>query len=172
MPSLIMPPASVVIPRSQRFCRPDAHQKHVPHEGMKATATWSPSATWVTLGPTSVTMPAPSWPPTIGNMDLTPIISRTSGGALMSPVRRCSSEWHMPDQTICTRTSRLPGGSISISSVFQGSWSPVHTAARTVVMAIPPWGMRTCRALSIAPRPGADNRGGTVGPPRTDGGRR
>jgi hypothetical protein len=32
----------------------------------------------------------------------------------------------------------LPGGSISISSVFQGSLSPVHTAARTVVMAIPP----------------------------------
>ena len=72
MPSLIMPPASVIMPRSQRFCRPDAHQRQVPQEGMKDTATWSPSATWVTLVPTSVTMPEPSWPPTTGNMDFTP----------------------------------------------------------------------------------------------------
>ena len=64
---------------------------------MKDTATWSPSATWVTLVPTSVTMPEPSWPPTTGNMDFTPISSSTSGGWLMSPVRRCSSEWHMPE---------------------------------------------------------------------------
>ena len=126
------------MPRSHRFWRPEEHQKHVPHEGMNDTATWSPTATCVTFGPASVTMPEPSCPPTTGNIDFTPIISRTSGGALMSPVRRCSSEWHMPDHTIFTRTSRLPGGSISISSVFQGSLSPVHTAARTVVMAIPP----------------------------------
>ena len=104
---------------------------------MKDTATWSPSATWVTLVPTSVTMPEPSCPPTTGNMDFTPISSSTSGVWLMSPVRRCSSEWHMPDQTIFTRTSRLPGGSISISSVFQGSFSPVHTAARVVVIVNP-----------------------------------
>ncbi len=104
---------------------------------MNETATWSPSATCVTLVPTSVTMPEPSWPPTTGNMDFTPIISRTSGVWLMSPVRRCSSEWHMPDQTIFTLTSRLPGGSISISSVFQGSFTPVHTAARTVVIGNP-----------------------------------
>ena len=106
---------------------------------MKATATWSPSCTWVTFGPTSVTMPEPSWPPTMGNMDLTPIISSTSGVWLMSPVRRCSSEWHMPDHTILTRTSRLPGGPISTSSVFQGSFSPAHTAARVVVIAVLPW---------------------------------
>ena len=42
MPSLIMGPARVVMPRSHRFWRPEAHQKHVPQEGMKATATWSP----------------------------------------------------------------------------------------------------------------------------------
>jgi hypothetical protein len=42
-------------------------------------------------------MPDPSWPPTTGNIDFTPIISSTSGGALMSPVRKCSSEWHMPE---------------------------------------------------------------------------
>ena len=64
---------------------------------MKETATWSPWATWVTFVPTSVTMPEPSCPPTTGNMDLTPIISSTSGGAAMSPERRCSSEWHMPE---------------------------------------------------------------------------
>src|ERR1700728_4459634 len=104
---------------------------------MNDTATWSPSATWVTLSPTSVTMPDPSWPPTTGNMDFTPIISSTSGVWLMAPSRRCSSEWHRPAQTIFTRTSRLPGGSISISSVFQGSFNPVHTAARTVVIGNP-----------------------------------
>ena len=60
MPSLIIGPASVAMPRSHRFWRPEAHQKHVPHEGMKDTATWSPSVTCVTLGPTSVTMPDPS----------------------------------------------------------------------------------------------------------------
>ena len=91
-----MPPASVNIPRSQRFWRPEAHQWHVPQEGMKETATWSPTATWVTLVPTSVTMPDPSWPPMTGNMEGTPIASRISGDAPMSPVRRCSSEWHMP----------------------------------------------------------------------------
>ena len=161
MPSLIMPPASVIIPRSHRFCRPEAHQWHVPHEGMNETATWSPSATWVTLVPTSVTMPEPSWPPTTGNMDFTPIISSTSGVWLMSPVRRCSSEWHMPDQTIFTRTSRLPGGSISISSVFQGSLSPVHTAARVVVIGHPSLrSLRTARShLSIAPPPGRGQPG-------------
>ena len=119
---------------------------------MNETATWSPSETCVTLVPTSVTMPEPSCPPTTGNMDFTPIISSTSGVWLMSPVRRCSSEWHMPDQTIFTRTSRLPGGSISISSVFQGSFSPVHTAARTVVIGNPSLRLRRIRfARSVSP---------------------
>ncbi len=175
MPSLIMPPASVIIPRSQRFWRPDAHQWQVPHEGMKETATWSPSATCVTFGPTSVTIPAPSCPPTTGNMDFTPIIASTSGVWLMSPLRRCSSEWHMPDQTIFTRTSRFPGGSISISSVFHGSLSPVHTAARVVDMVSPSqrprrsWSRPQCGQYGQY-RP--TQAGGTTGGrPRATGGR-
>ena len=42
----------------------------------------------------------------------------------------------MPDHTIFTLTSRVPGGSSSISSVFHGSLSPLHTAARIVDMVI------------------------------------
>ena len=129
---------------------------------MNDTATWSPSATWVTLSPTSVTMPEPSWPPTTGNMDFTPIISSTSGVWLMAPSRRCSSEWHMPAQTIFTRTSRLPGGSISISSVFQGSLSPVHTAARTVVIGNP--SLRLLRTDSPHAQYRRPARLGTTGP--------
>ena len=130
---------------------------------MKDTATWSPSATWVTLVPTSVTMPEPSCPPTTGNIDFTPIISSTSGVWLMSPVRRCSSEWHMPDQTIFTRTSRLPGGSISISSVFQGSLSPVHTAARVVVIGNPSLRLqRTSSHPQYRPPPGWGQPGPAV----------
>src|SRR5580693_2323132 len=136
---------------------------------MNETATWSPSATCVTLVPTSVTMPEPSWPPTTGNMDFTPIISRTSGVWLISPVRRCSSEWHMPDHTIFTRTSRLPGGSISISSVFHGSWSPVHTAARTVVMAILPGYANLSRPQYRPPAEGRQPRPARPGHPERTG---
>ncbi len=39
---------------------------HFPHGGDQATITWSPTATPVTSLPTSVTMPAPSWPGTNG----------------------------------------------------------------------------------------------------------
>ncbi len=84
------------MPMSQRYCRPEAHQKHRPQAGMNEAATWSPTATDSTPGPTSATMPAPSCPPIIGNIESTPKIWRTSGDALMSPVRRCSSEWHIP----------------------------------------------------------------------------
>ncbi len=95
-PSPIIGPARMVIPRSHRCWRPEAHQKQRPQAGMNDAATWSPTASDSTPGPTSVTMPAPSWPPIIGNIESTSKIWSTSGGALMSPVRRCSSEWHMP----------------------------------------------------------------------------
>ena len=84
------------MPRSHRCWRPEAHQKQVPHAGMKAAATWSPTATVSTLSPTSTTMPAPSWPPMHGNSESTPNTESTSGSTLMSPLRRCSSEWHIP----------------------------------------------------------------------------
>ena len=95
-PSPIIGPARIPMPRSQRCWRPDAHQKHRPQAGMNDAATWSPTASDSTPGPISATMPAPSWPPIMGNIESTSKIWRTSGAALMSPVRRCSSEWHMP----------------------------------------------------------------------------
>ena len=59
----------------------------------------------------------------------------------------------MPDQTIFTRTSRLPGGSSSISSVFQGSLSPVQTAARTVDMVNPSLRLARTRSSQVQYRP-------------------
>src|SRR6202046_4051570 len=109
-----MPPAKVAMPRSQRFWRPDAHQWHVPQEGMNETATWSPSATCVTLVPTSVTMPEPSWPPTTGNIDFTPIISRTSGVWLMLP----QFYWHPQYRPALVRGQ--PGPMIAAASGAAG----------------------------------------------------
>jgi len=94
--SLIIGPARVSMPRSHRCWRPEAHQKHVPQAGMNAAATWSPTATVSTFSPTSTTTPAPSCPPMHGNIESTPNIASTSGSTLMSPWRRCSSEWHIP----------------------------------------------------------------------------
>ncbi len=62
-----------------------------------------------TPGPTSVTMPAPSWPPSTGK----PAIG-------MSPVTRWWSEWHMPEASIWILTSSLTGSPISISSIDHG----------------------------------------------------
>ncbi len=94
--SLIIGPARVNMPRSHRCWRPEAHQKQVPQAGMKAAATWSPTATVSTPSPTSTTTPAPSWPPMHGKSESTPKTDRISGSTLMSPLRRCSSEWHIP----------------------------------------------------------------------------
>jgi hypothetical protein len=72
----------------------------------------------------------------------------------------------MPDHTIFTRISRLAGGSIFTSSVFHGSFSPVHTAARVVDIVNPSrLSCEPARALSIAPRGTVDNLAtGTAGP--------
>ena len=156
-PSLIIGPASVDMPRSQRCWRPVAHQKQRPHDGMNVTATWSPSASDVTSGPTAVTTPAPSWPPTIGNSDLTPNTSRISGATLMSPDRRCSSEWHIPAYATWTWTSWRPGGSTSISSVVHGSWSPLQTAAANLHRRLP-WPYFPCTARRRSETTGASGR--------------
>lgn len=39
---------------------------HEPQDGMNDSTTWSPGAMSSTPGPTSVTMPAPSCPPSTG----------------------------------------------------------------------------------------------------------
>ena len=76
--------------------RPDTQYSQRPHEGMNETETWSPGARSLTLSPTDSTTPEPSWPPMKGNIESTPKRESTSGGAVMSPTRLCSSEWHSP----------------------------------------------------------------------------
>ena len=102
-----MPGDMRCMPRSQMYCWPAAHQRQRPHEGMNETEIWSPTANSVTPSPSSVTTPAPSWPPTVGR------------GAGRVPSKMCSSEWHMPAAVVLTKTSPASGGSSSISSTLQ-----------------------------------------------------
>ena len=50
----------------QRFVRSLRQCTHSRHCGEKSVTTWSPGATEVTSSPTRSTMPAPSWPSTVG----------------------------------------------------------------------------------------------------------
>ena len=65
--------------------------------------TWSPGANPVTPGPVSSTIPAPSWPSTIGR----------------GPGRSCTvrSVWHTPHATTRTSSSPAWGGPSSIASI-------------------------------------------------------
>src|SRR5271170_1487839 len=76
---------------------------------MNDNTKWSPGARSSTPGPTSVTIPAPSCPPSTGK----PIIG-------IPPVTRWWSEWHMPAASIWILTSSLWGSPISISSMDHG----------------------------------------------------
>ena len=98
---------------------------HLPQAGMKPKTTWSPGQA-VDPGPTSSTTPAPSWPPTMGR------------GPNMSPVRRCSSLWHMPEAAMRTRTSPYLGGSSSISSTLQSLPVPTGSPLASSWL-FPPW---------------------------------
>ena len=98
-------PVIICAPQSHRFWRPVEQYRQIPQAGMNEQTTWSPTLTRVTSGPTASITPAPSCPPTIGSRPVE------------SPVRRCSSEWHIPDAANLIRTS--PGfGSSSSSSVI------------------------------------------------------
>src|SRR5205807_4922325 len=108
-------------PRSQRLVWPLAHHLQRPHDGRKESTTWSPGPTADTLGPTSRTVPAPSCPPTTGK------------GMGMSPVTRCSSEWHSPELASLISTSPSDGPSSSTSSTLHGSLRPHSTAASSFI---------------------------------------
>ena len=82
--------------------------------------TWSPFFTEVTPGPTSTTMPAPSWPRIAGNSP--------SGSA---PDRVNSSVWQMPVALISTSTSPAFGPSSCTSVISSGLPAANATAART-----------------------------------------
>src|SRR5512134_2057750 len=86
--------------------------------------TWSPFFSVVTPGPTSTTMPAPSWPKIAGN--------KPSGSA---PERVNSSVWQMPVALISTSTSPAFGPSSCTVSMASGWPAANATAALT---SIPP----------------------------------
>ncbi len=50
----------------QRLVRGSRQWTHSRHWGEKRVTTWSPGASEPTSGPTASTMPAPSWPSTVG----------------------------------------------------------------------------------------------------------
>src|SRR5690606_8922815 len=87
--------------------------------------TWSPLRTEVTPGPTSTTMPAPSWPRIAGKSP--------SGSA---PERVYSSVWQMPVAFTSTSTSKARGPSSWTVSTDSG-WPASHAiAARTSISAL------------------------------------
>src|SRR5262245_10274967 len=99
--------------------------------------TWSPLARLVTPGPTSTTMPAPSWPRIAGN--------RPSGSA---PERVNSSVWQMPVAFISISTSPALGPSRSTVSMLRGFPAWCATAAFTFI----------CRSVAEPPRASPDPR--------------
>ena len=119
-------PVAVSEPMSQRLLWPSAQLGQRPHAGMKPNTTWSPATSENTPAPTSMTMPAPSWPPISGGSGVAPA---------RSPVTRCSSLWHMPLATILTNTSPAFGGSSSISSTLQAVFRALRIAALVFTIA-------------------------------------
>src|SRR5579872_4472029 len=84
--------------------------------------TWSPFRTDITVGPTSTTTPAPSWPRIAGNSP--------SGSA---PDSVNSSVWQMPVALISTITSPALGPSSCTVSIWSGLPAWNATAARTSI---------------------------------------
>src|SRR5438105_4949211 len=82
--------------------------------------TWSPFLRLVTPGPTSTTMPAPSWPRIAGKSP--------SGSA---PESVNSSVWQIPVALISTMTSPAFGPSSCTVAISSGLPAAVATAART-----------------------------------------
>ena len=89
--------------------------------GTNDSTTWSPGCNVVTPSPISSTMPAPSWPSTMG------------GGSGIVPFWTERSEWQTPEATILTLASPGPGGAISMSLwTCTSSPTPLSTAAVTI----------------------------------------
>src|SRR5690606_31539109 len=108
--------------------------------------TWSPFFTEVTPGPTSTTMPAPSWPRMAGK--------RPSGSA---PDSVKSSVWQMPVALTSTSTSPARGPSSCTVMISSGLPAATATAARTSMVVSPfpqprSWHFGPCRAGSCGRR--------------------
>src|SRR5579872_5346676 len=121
--SLVVPDGSLLrnvtfSRRSHSTARPSRQDGHSPHAGAQHRTTWSPALTRVTDGPTSRTMPAPSWP-------------RMTGTFIgQSPRAGWRSLWHTPAARISTSTSPAPGASSVASSTDSGCPCSQRIAAR------------------------------------------
>src|SRR5262245_22022648 len=83
--------------------------------------TWSPLLTFVTPAPTSSTMPAASWPSTMGS------------GGVQSPFMMCQSLWQMPAAFTFTLASPARGPSWVRSTISRGVFALNSTAALMAV---------------------------------------
>src|SRR5580704_2277208 len=109
----------VTMPPVHKLGWPDRHCGQLPQKPDRQATTWSPVRTVVTSGPTASTMPAPSWPSTIGR----------SSGKRPIPSTTCRSLWQTPVATVRTSTSRPKGLSMSMASIVSGSSTLRKTAA-------------------------------------------
>ena len=75
--------------------------------------------------------------------------SAVAGSSTMSPVTRCSSEWHRPDAASSTSTSPALGGSSSISSTLHLLWVS-HRMAALLFMTTLLRGPRQCSGQDLA----------------------
>src|SRR6187402_1968782 len=96
---------------------------HCRHSGVYSGMTWSPFFSVVTPGPTSTTMPAPSWPKITGN--------NPSGSP---PERVNSSVWQTPEAFISTSTSPVLGPARSTVVTSRGWPAFQATAARVFIV--------------------------------------
>ena len=95
-------------PRRHNAGRPALHAEQLPQLGTKTITTWSPRLISITPEPTSVTVPAASWPRTIGR------------GRGRLPLTTERSEWHRLARSILTCTSPARGFGRSSSSSLRG----------------------------------------------------
>src|SRR6185295_6082080 len=104
---------------SHRMLRPIEQLRHRPQCGRNEKMMWSPGTTLVTPAPTSSTMPAASWPSTMGR------------GGVQSPFMMCQSLWQMPAAFTFTRASPARGPSWVRSTISRGVFALKRTAAFT-----------------------------------------
>ena len=107
-PPMSVPAVFDAAPAVHNAGRPSAHGTQCPQLGTKTSTTWSPFARSSTPSPSASTMPAASWPSSMGV------------GRGRSPLMTERSEWHSPAAAIFTSTSPRPGGLSSTSSIASG----------------------------------------------------
>ena len=119
----VVPSTSVPLPiarwsGTQAAGRPRAQSAQWPQDGAHESTTSSPTRTESTSSPTCSTMPAPSWPSTIGV------------GRCHSPLTWCRSVPQMPTAAMRTTTSFGPGSARSSSTTSSGSPTARKSPAR------------------------------------------